>query len=346
MGGRLPRRALSALSIAAATTLAAPLAALPARVALVHDSNPSALEQRTLTRLRGELSAAGFEVTDMPRRGADAREAAEEEPPVSGVFATIAIVPRTPDAADIWVADRITGKTVIRRVQGGAGPRGDVAAILAVRAVELLQASLLEAIEPPRRDEPTPPPAMPAAVSEWMSKRPVPEPSFSLDAGAGVLAGPGGVGPALLPILGFSYRATTQLWLRLRAGGPAFAADLEVPVGTIAVHQELVSLDLVYRPPFASGAVRPFFLAGAGAYHLDVSGTAEAPYHGRTGGLFAAHADLGAGAAVPLGSRVSIVAGARALLVAPKLVVRAAGEQVGSVGRPSVLGDLTVDVHF
>src|SRR6185295_6204149 len=94
-----------------------------------------------------------------------------------------------------------------------------------------------------------PPPAIPPAVSEWMDKRPHVEPSFSLDAGVGVLAGPGGVGPAVLPVLGLSSRATADLALRVRAGGPAFAADLDVPVGTVSVRQELASLEVVLRLP-------------------------------------------------------------------------------------------------
>jgi hypothetical protein len=333
------------LSIAATIAVARPGHAAPTRVALVHAASPDPLEQRTLTRLRGELAAAGFEVTDMARRSDDARDAAEQEPPVTGVFATIAIVPRTADAADIWVADRITGKTVVRRVEAGTASNRDVAAILAVRAVELLQASLLEAMQPAPREERSPP-AVPPAVSEWMDKRPRAEPSFSLDAGVGVLAGPGGVGPAVLPVLGLSYRATTDLSLRLRAGGPAFAADLAVPVGTISVRQELASLDVVLRLPVSSESVRPIVVAGAGAFHLDVTGTAEPPYRGRTGGVFAAHIDIGAGAAVRLAPRVYFLGDVRAMWIAPRPFVRAAGVEVGSVGRPSVLGEATIDVRF
>jgi hypothetical protein len=344
MGGTLPRCATQALAIAAVAALAVPLGAAPSRVALIHDPNPSPLEQRTLIRLRGELTAAGFEIADAERRAGDAREAAEEEPPVAGVFATIAIVPRAPEAADIWVADRITGKTVVRRVQASPGSNGDVAAILAVRAVELLQASLLEAIEPAPREERAPAP-LPSAVSQWMSQREPPA-SFSLDAGLGVLVASGGIGPAVLPALGLSYRATADVSLRLRAAGPAFASNLDVSLGTISVRQELLSLDLVYRPPVAAGAVRPLLLAGAGAYHLAVSGTAETPYHGRTDAVFAAHADLGAGAVFGLGRRVSILADARALVVVPKPFVRAAGQEVASAGRPSVLGEITFDVAF
>src|SRR6185503_17614137 len=161
-------------SVLACLAVAGTASAAPARVALVHELEPNALEQRTLTRLRAELIAAGFEITEVDRHGADAREAAEAEPTVAGVFATIAIVPRTADAADIWIADRITGKTVVRRIQVSPGTGRDVAPVLAVRAVELLQASLLEAFEPPARAEsassPAPPPAavVPPDVSTWM----------------------------------------------------------------------------------------------------------------------------------------------------------------------------------
>jgi hypothetical protein len=346
MGGTLPRRAAQVFVIAATMAFAGAAEAAPARVALVHAQTPSPLEQKTLTRLRGELTAAGFEVSETARRAEDAREAAEEEPPVAGVFATISIVPRTADAADIWVADRITGKTVVRRVEARAGSNGDVAAILAVRAVELLQASLLEAIEPPPRAEQAPTPPVPLDVSEWMSRRQETRPSFSLDAGLGLYAAPGGVHPALLPVLGFSYRATNEVSLRLRAAVPAFATVLEVPEGSISVRHEILSLDLVYRPPLVTSTVRPMLIAGAGAYRLEVSGAAAAPYQGRNGAVLAAHVDLGVGAAVQLGRRVAILTDARALLVTPKPIVRAAGREVASTGRPSVLGELTVEVAF
>src|SRR5260370_19947414 len=180
MGGKKPRgrrdrylkgigRLGSASCIVAALVTLAPLArAEAARVALVHDEHPDALELRTLTRLRAELAAAGFEVTEIARTKGDGREAAEVEPPLAGVFATIAIAPRSADAADVWVSDRITGKTLMRRVESRSERGTDVAAVLAVRAVELLQASLLEAVESRRGDASTAPP-VPARVSEGVA---------------------------------------------------------------------------------------------------------------------------------------------------------------------------------
>src|SRR5256714_6038305 len=183
--------------------IAPPSAAARARVAVVHGENPDPLEQRTVTRLRGELAAAGFEVVDVARAAGDAREAAEAEPPVLGVFATVVIVPRTPDAADIWIADRITGKTVVRRVRVEPDARSEVAAILAVRAVELLQASLLEAFGSPSHEKTSlGEPAVPTEVSAWMQRRAPAASRWVVETGAGVLQCFGGIWPAVGPNTG------------------------------------------------------------------------------------------------------------------------------------------------
>jgi len=349
---RWAQRALS--GVLAWLALAGPVTAAPARVALVHELEPNALEQRTLTRLRAELVAAGFEVADVERHGEDAREAAEADPQVAGVFATIAIVPRTADAADIWVADRITGKTVVRRIQVPPGTGRDVAPVLAVRAVELLQASLLEALEPPPRTEstsPAPPPpvvAVPTDVSAWMqARRPPSEARFSLQAGGGVIHSFSGVGPAFLPALGLVFRPIPNLAIGLRAGGPAFAADLPaLPAGTIAVRQKFVSLDVAYELLSPGATLRPFVIGGVGAYHLDVVGTAVPPYKSETDDHFAAMVTLGTGAKLRFGERVSLLADLRLLLIAPQPIVRAALQEVGSMSRPSLFGEVVVDVAF
>ena len=352
MAGRA-RRALAGLF--ALLAVAGPLTAAPARVALVHEPEPNALEQRTLTRLRAELVAAGFEVTEVERHGEDAREAAEAEPQVAGVFATIAIVPRTADAADIWVADRITGKTVVRRIQVPPGTGRDVAPVLAVRAVELLQASLLEAVEPSPRSENTssavpPPPAVavPNDVSAWMQTlRPQSEARFALQAGAGVIHSFSGVGPAFLPVLGLAFRPMPDLAIGLRAGGPAFAADLQAPpAGTIAVRQKLLSLEVAYEFLASRATVRPVAIGGIGVYHLDVVGAAAPTYTGETDDLFAAIVTVGPGAKLRFGERVALLADLRLLFIAPQPVVRAAMQEVASMSRPSLFGEMVVDVTF
>jgi hypothetical protein len=341
------RRVLGCLVVALAATFTLCARAEAAKVALVHDLTPNVLQQRTITRLRAELVAAGFEITEIARSADDAREAAEAEPPVTGVFATIVVEPRTPEAADIWVADRITHKTVVRRVQAPGGTGNDVAAILAVRAVELLQACLLESFDAKASEPVASSQPLPHEVSDWMQRRDLEtKQQFSLDAGLGVLHSFGGVGPAVLPILGFSYHPTGPLAVGLKAGVTAFASRLDAAVGSISARQEFAMVDVVYALAPNARSVRPIAILGTGAYHLDVTGTASSPYQGRTGRLWAAMIGLGAGAEIPLGTRVSLYAALRALLVLPKPIIRAAGEDVGNISRPSLLGETVVQARF
>ena len=341
------RRVLVCLVVALAATTALRARADVAKVVLVHDATPNVLQQKTITRLRAELVAAGFEVTEIARSADDAREAAEAEPPVSGVFATIVVVPRTPEAADIWVADRLTHKTVVRRVQAAGGAGNDVAAILAVRAVELLQACLLESFDAKTHETAVSSQPLPLDVSDWLERRDrTAKPQFGLHAGLGVLHSFGGVGPAVLPILGLSYLPGGPLALALEGGVTAFAPRIDAPMGRISARQEFVSFDLVYALASNPRGVRPIAVLGAGAYHLDITGTASAPYEGRTGRLWAAMVAFGGGADIPLGPRVSLIAALHAVLALPKPIIRAAGEEVGNIGRPSFLGETVVQARF
>jgi hypothetical protein len=358
MDGILIARNLSA--IFAWLAFSASAAAAPARVALMREAEPIPVMQRALTRLRAELVAAGFEVTEIERQGDDTREAAEANAAAAGVFATIAIVPRTADAADIWVVDRVTGKTVVRRIQVSTGTGRDVATVLAVRAVELLQASLLEALEPPPPAEstatpavpPSPSPVVPSDVSAWMeARRPPTEPGpsagrFALQAGVGVLHSFSGVGPAVLPVLGLAYRFTTDWEVALRAGGPAFAADLRAPGGTIAVRQELLGVEVAYQFLSAAAAVRPMAVGSIGTYHLDVVGAAAPPYKGESNDRFAAFFAIGPGARLRMGERVSLLGDLRLVFIAPQPIVRAAEAKAGSMSRPSLFGEVVVNVVF
>ena len=356
-GGLIWRRAIACAHFALVVATVDAARAAPAKVALLREPSPSPLAQKALTRLRAELIAAGFEVTEIDRQGDDAREAAEAEPAVEGVFATVAIVPRS-GSADIWVADRVTGKTVVRRVEARPGPGRDVASVLAVRAVELLQASLLEALEPPPREEaraaaaaPSPEPRaaapLPVDVSAWMQARRVPsEPRFGLQAGLGVIHSFDGIGPAFLPVLGLSYRLAPALIAAVRAGGPAFAADLQAQGGTIAVRQGLAALELAYEFSRSSPTFRPFVVGAVGAYHLDVVGTATPPYQGESDDLFAVMFAAGPGARLRFGERVALLADVRLLILAPQPVVQAAGQTVATMSRPSLFGQAAIDVAF
>src|SRR5262245_7062457 len=98
-------------------------------------------------RLVAELEAAGFAVRVVQSAGGiDGRSEVEEPGGANAAsFATIAILATDHGAvADVWIADHVTKKTVVRRVDVTGAPRADAAGDLALHSVELLRASLLE----------------------------------------------------------------------------------------------------------------------------------------------------------------------------------------------------------
>lgn len=152
------------------------------------------------TRLRAELAGAGFESVSV-QLTVEGHDSVEDAARRTGSVAAIGVNRFGGVDAEVWVADRVTGKTVLRRV-AVQSLTADAAAIFAIRAVELLKASLLELEEshPPRGDvqatpemrqwaapgspappaggepNPTPPataPTTPAGVPEAAKPRPV-----------------------------------------------------------------------------------------------------------------------------------------------------------------------------
>jgi hypothetical protein len=162
--GRLARAAwLLAASLLATLSLPSGALAAGSRVAIVKPAARDATLDEASVRLGAELRAAGFEVVMLEaRRGVQARQQVEQsalEPPP---FATIAIL-RTAEgaSADVWVADRLTDKTVVRRIEPRHVAAEAPARTLAIVAVELLRASLLEVERDPDAQ-------LPEDVARWM----------------------------------------------------------------------------------------------------------------------------------------------------------------------------------
>ncbi|XXX77547.1 hypothetical protein WMF30_02065 [Sorangium sp. So ce134] len=155
----------------------------------------------------------------------------------------------------MWIADRVTGKTVLREMtgspaDGGAADGGapDPDAALALRVVELLRASLLEA------SLPSPPPGELPATPEIRERMRVPAPAalagaptptlrFSL--GPGALLSPGGLGVSASADLGLSWMPSEH------AGVVALAA---IPLSSARLERSHQSVDL--SALLAGGGVR------------------------------------------------------------------------------------------
>lgn len=362
---------LLAPALAPAPAAAAPpreAAAAASRVALVEADADDPLVREAATRLKAELGAAGFEVVVVPRAGdGDVRAALERAAHDEGAFAAAAIFrSRAGAAADLWIVDRVTQKTVVRTVEvaGAAAP-----SVMAVRAVELLQASLLEASLLASRARPGGAAddggAIPDDVRRWMApvrrraaaapaaERPGMFAGLGVEAGLVALQSAGGVGPALGPALRLSYGGGADgggadggggvlpagLAARLTFAGPTLGPALDGALGTVSVRQEMAFLEAVWALE-TGGAVSPVLSAGLGGFHLFISGDPLPPLRSATGEVWSVAATLGAGAGLRLTDRAALLLDVHAIVAEPRAVVTLGGERLGAAGRPTFAGFL------
>jgi hypothetical protein len=342
-------------------------------VALVVPESADELVREAATRLRAELRAAGFDVRELRAEEGtepDAQAAAVSPAPV----ATVAVVAEDgAAAADIWVVDRATHRTVVRHVDVSSVARKRAASVLAVRSVELLRASLIELFptskslaekkeEPkasPEGPEPKPKPSQPAAVkhepatgnegaAEPAERDRTTEPRasegeqrrfrFGGELGAAALYGPGGVSAAFAPLLRASYGNAT--WsTRLGLVLPAFGAEVTGKGGKAMLREELVELDVAAAWP-TEGRVAVIGSVGAGAYHFHVDGQGDAPNVGHDAERWGAVGKLGLGVMLRTGLRSGVVLDTDAVWLAPPIAIQIAGVTAGRSSQPTLCTSL------
>jgi hypothetical protein len=351
------------LALASADASAAPGAS---RVVIVRERSADPVIDRAEVRVAAELRSAGFDVEERVVEGdQDARQLVEE-PGEAGPFATVLLRRAGGRAAtDVWVADHVTHKTVVRRI-GAPGSDGSDRA-LALRVVELMRASLVEPLvlpaaasepEPAASSSATPttaPPAPPATapppdVLRWTReaiREPAPSapPRIGFAFGVvGIYAGPD-VGPALGPALRATWHAT-RAWSVSALASTVFGGDVPTHAeGTAMLRQDIGLIELGFEQP-ADAPVHLLASAGVGAYHLFASGNATAPYVSLQDDSWTALVAAGAGLRWRLTSAASLVVDARELLALPRPVVQFASERVAAAMHPGTLAALSLAVDL
>ncbi len=316
------------------------------RVAVVRSSSSDRVLREADTRLRAELVDAGFEVVDVDRAPGDPRSEVEDAAPDASSFATIAMSRAANGAfADVWISDHVTGKTVVRRLEVGAG--ANATAVLAIRALELLRASLLEiaATAPPSE----PPMSAPNDVVKWIAPAlsgPPASPLLrgsALGVGALALHGLTRIALAAGPTVSVSHGAG-PLFVRLTLAGPLLGPELRMVAGSANTRQELAALALGWASdPRPLGG---FAWVGAGGFDLHTSGSAVTPYRGISGDVASFLWAVGIGGLARVGPRVALAAELMAVFLDPKPIVVIAGSDAGSIGAPSVGASLGVLVDL
>jgi hypothetical protein len=316
-----------------------------ARVVIVRPANSPPVMVETLVRLKGELTSAGFEteIVDAAPPTGDSRAGLEQLAAQRGADAVVAIVgDLAPDSVEVWVVDKVTGKTVMRRV-----PFEPAAArtsrTLAIRAIELLRSSFLEIdlAAHNRRNEPgaAPPPGIVRFVEmDRLARQPE---TFGVEVGGAVVMSMDGVGPALLPLVRFGWSLrpwfTAQASLAGLGTRPAVASE----AGSAQVAQAYGLLGGSVR--FRAGArLRPFVALSAGVLHTSVEGRANKPNEGHVVDRWSFLVDAGVGALLRVPDRFYLSLGAEAQLAEPYVAVRFVDAVVATSARPNVLLSFTV----
>jgi hypothetical protein len=184
------------------------------RILLVVDERAVALA----TRVTAELTSLGFSVEAQTREPNPAELALAARQ--ASAFAAIGIGPTAAGDVEITVLDRVTGKTVRRELLGRSLEDPTMRELVALRASELLRASLMEieAPHPPRGDMPPTPAVKRVASAPETLRRPVRNLRLGVEGGAlvapGLSAAPllqATFGASLMPALELSVTLGSQL---------------------------------------------------------------------------------------------------------------------------------------
>jgi hypothetical protein len=323
---------------------------------LEHESDDDAGREVT-TRVRGELSAAGFDVVVLKVSGEDPKQAVESagrELHPASVLLVERLLTDTNDkrreaGAELWLADRMLRKTVVLRLKPDHDDQGGEAARIAVQAVELVKARLAELALTREREPLAPPPITPppAPVTTPASRGAHPQ----LALGIGLLEGFQQGQQALIPVLRLGV-VLPERWtgeivaLDVRGSfiGLGRTARVERDPGAATLRHTIAGLDAVVRF-LPHRRVQPFLSLGAGVLALDVAGDAPDPYRNASSRTLSGLLNASGGLWLQPLAGFGLVVEGQLMDAWSKTVVRIAGEDAAEVAAPLLLlsGGLMVE---
>lgn len=219
-------------------------------------------------RVEEQLEALGFDVIVLnpPVTGSAGPTSLEQAARNVGAIAAVRIVPMA-QSAQVWTADPVTGQAVFRETVPPAGQKPSDAAV-ALGAVELLRASLLE-LHPPEAPPPPKPPAPPVVCPPLPLPEKPREPALGLSIGTGIDLGLVG-SPSLSWELALWLRIHGRIGIRAVALVSVVPANASTPpYGSIAIGAQLYGAELTYDLAEPSSAWTP--VVGLGVAGADVT---------------------------------------------------------------------------
>jgi hypothetical protein len=314
-----------ALAIEGFVATSAGTAAAAERIALIRPRSDDAVLVDAFNRLQAELRLHDFspDVVDA-EAAADPTEKLEQVAQQTSAVASIAFVHHEPTTAvEIWLVDRVTGKTTMRKLE--VGRSSDAASVLAFRAVDLLRISLRE-YEPgerPPRDVVGVDRRPPSKAVERLTAPPAPRLRVRAEA-AGTYDGP--LGFAFGPLFG-AHAAIGRFELGGLFAGPLIGGKFDAQGGTASTRQELVWLDARFTANVTAG-LRVGAGLGAGAHFLRAEGQAKPPLLSRSSSTVGFFAALGVDGEVSLSRAAALGLSLRGFVLAPRQGVAVLSERV------------------
>ncbi len=314
------------------------------RVLLVRPTAAVKEVSAALVRVQGELVADGFEVVSLEVAPGATSASAMQQAESSSTSTTVGLfLSADGKSAELWVVDRLTNKTVVRRVATGDEAETTLPEVLALKAVELLRASLLELVVERNAAAARSKQALLAEehASEWAARPLASVHKWALETGAAAIWSPGEVDAAFESAARVRFAAHEQLQARVSFTGLGTQPQVRGPGGSAQLNQWYGLAEGVFIP-MPKLLTRPILSLGIGTFHTSIKGEAAFPYQGLQASRWAFAADAGVGVGVRLAARLELSVEAHALWLMPKPVVRFVSDDGPRVGAPGVVGSLTL----
>jgi len=327
------------------------------RVLLVTPEPGGDIAPAVLTRLRGELRAARFEM-DVTTIAADAprRATVEEMATREGTSAALGIF-FGGGRVEMWASDGSAGRTLMQNLRVDQGTPDRRATIVAVKAVDLLKATLAEIWSAPPPSPPVtepvapepaivapPPPAAVVIEHPAEDEHPGRADRFLFTAGAGWL-GAGSVSGWAPAIAISTALGSSGLAARLTMSGFGSSTDIARPQGSAQLTQQIAMAELLLWSR-AWHDLRAALAVGAGAHHLSIDGQGAQGFSSGNQSLWSTATGAGTSVAWNIHPNLMLALDGRAVENWPATTVNLNGLQIARVGRPIIWVALAAGVRF
>lgn len=350
---RHPNERLGAINLILLLLASAALADPPRpheSVLLLQPAAASPATRQSIARIRDELAADRFRVVLVD--SASTRKPGAIVDGAAHGFGADTILTLFGDPgegqAELWLIERARGRAVIRRVMVIAEPER-MPEVLSTRALELLRATALE-ISIEATMAPPPQQAPDTVAASQPGPVPLPPPPsdrgiLTLHGGMAMLRSLDGPPAAVAPMGRIQLRLSNWLTARLTLAGLGSRPRIETAYGSVELSQTigLVETGAVFRN---GKRLQPTVGVGAGVLKVSMVGVGKPPYEGRDEHQWSAVLDASIGGTLALRSWVALVTELHVFLASPHPEVRFLKMRTATIGYPSFLALLALQVDL